>query len=172
MTPSEGKRLWLWRHAKAGAGDPRETDAERHLTQAGTAAAAAMAEAFLTERPDLVLCSPASRTRETLQQAEANWTDAPVLRIEQGLYLAEALDLLERISRVEEEIRSVLVIGHQPGLGELVRLLVQSGEPAALTAFARGFPTAGLAELRLDIPFWREVCAECAFLTAFSTKDT
>lgn len=172
MSSPSTKRLLLWRHAKASAGDPRQSDAERPLRPVGLRAAAEMAETYLSEPPDLVLCSPALRARQTLSQAEAIWTDAPTLRIEADLYLAEPQELLEFISQLDEETRSVLVVGHQPGLGELVHLLVGSGEPPALAAFARGVRTAALAELHLDIPFWREARAECAFLAAFNTPSS
>jgi phosphohistidine phosphatase len=172
MNSPTTKRLWLWRHAKASVGDPRQSDAERALRPKGLRAAAEMAATHLSDPPDLVLCSPALRARETLSQAEALWTDAPTLRIEADLYLAEPVDLLEFIRQLDEETRSVLIVGHQPGLGELVHLLVGGGEPRALAALARGVRTAALAELRLDIPVWRDAGAECAFLAAFNTPAT
>lgn len=168
MTPSEPKRLLLWRHAKASTADPRLRDEERPLTAKGERRAAAMATALLAEPPGLVLCSSAQRARQTLAAAEMVWSAPTTLLVEPDLYLAEPLTLLEQLSRVEEETPSVLVVGHQPGLEELVRLLVGDGDPLALTTFAHGFPTAALADLRLDIACWREIRAGRAFLTAFT----
>lgn len=168
MTLSHGKRLLLWRHAEAESVEPGQADRERPLTPSGERDAKSVAAALLAEPPGLVLCSPARRTRQTLAAAEKSWSAVPALRVEPGLYLAEPLALVERLSWLEEETLSVLLVGHQPGLGELIDLLVAAGEPSALTAFARGFRPAALAELRLDIPFWREVGAGRAFFTAFT----
>ena len=168
MTHSDTKRLLLWRHAKASSADPRQRDDQRPLTSRGERNAVAVAAALLAEPPELVLCSSARRARQTLAAAESVWSTPATLLVEPGLYLAEPLALLERLSQVEEETPSVLVVGHQPGLEELVRLLVDDGDPLALTTFAQGFPTAALADLRLEIPSWREIGAGHAFLTAFT----
>ncbi|MCP3987116.1 MAG: histidine phosphatase family protein [bacterium] len=168
VTLPDTKRLLVWRHAKARAAEPHQSDAERPLAPVGAQAAAWMAETFLADPPDLVLCSPAVRARQTLDAAEAIWAGAAPVRVEPDLYLAEPRELLERIGRIGVETGSVLVVGHQPGLGELVSLLAEDGDPAALTTFARGFKTAALAELRLDIRSWREAAPRCAFLAAFS----
>ncbi len=161
------KRVLLWRHAKASAGDPRQEDAERVLAPRGERNAATVAGRLLTEPPGLVLCSPAVRARQTLAAAEAGWAKRPELRVEPGLYLADPLALLERLARIEEDTDDVLMVGHNPGLELLVRLLVSNGEPAALAGFAEGFKTGALADLRLEVALWREVGAGCGYLRAF-----
>ena len=139
------KILYLFRHAKAAPED-RESDAERRLTKRGRKAAAAMGEylAQLEPPPQLVLCSTALRTRETLDEVLPAFDRAPQLLFEDALYLASATRLFDRLRRLPEQAESVLLIGHNPGLHQLaVTLASEAGE------LAEGFPTAALAVLRV-----------------------
>jgi len=99
--------------------------------------------------PDLVLVSPARRTQETLAGLEP-WDATPLVEPIEALYLATAEQLLAVLHGVPETVRSVLLIGHNPGLHELAMNLVGSdamqhpGEAAK--RLAAGFPTGALAE--------------------------
>jgi phosphohistidine phosphatase len=140
------KTLYIFRHAKAAPED-REGDAERPLTKRGQKAAAAMGEylAKLEPAPQLVLCSTALRTRETLAEVLPALDRAPQLLFEEPLYLASATRLLDRLRRLPEPVESVLLIGHNPGLHQLAAAL--ASEPGAL---AESLPTAALAVLRVS----------------------
>ncbi len=164
------KRLLLWRHAKASSGDPRQEDADRELAPRGREAARAIAEArtdALTS-VSLVLCSTAARTRQTFEALQPHFTREPALRFEPGLYLADPLSLLERVARVEEDHDGVLLIGHNPGMEDLVRLLVSEGGEDEIARYRAGFKTGALAELAMRIDHWREAGAGCALLEAFT----
>ena len=139
------KTLYILRHAKAAPED-REGDAERPLMKRGRKAAAAMGEylAGLAPAPALVLCSTSLRTRETLDQILPELDTKPQTLFEDGLYLASASRLLDRLQRLPEQAASVLLIGHNPGLHQLAASL--ASEAGAL---AEGFPTAALAVLRI-----------------------
>jgi phosphohistidine phosphatase len=93
-------------------------------------------------RPDLVLCSPARRTRETLERI-APALGRPVTEVEPGLYAASAPSLLERLRRLPEPVGSVMLVGHNPGLHELAILL--AGKTGA--ELEDRFPTGALATL-------------------------
>ncbi len=164
------KRLLLWRHAKASAGDPHQADAERPLAESGKRAAEAIANARLPslENATLVLCSPARRTRETWEALAPQLEHPPTLCFESSLYLAGPFDLLERTARVDERHGCVLLIGHNPGLGELLELLVAEGDAEAISRARGGFKPGALAELRLEIPHWREAGAGCGWLETFT----
>jgi phosphohistidine phosphatase len=110
------RRLLLLRHAAAEPGHDI-ADADRRLTPAGRQAAASLAERLSRPPPALVLCSPARRAIET---AELAGLDAG---IDEQLYLAGAATLLERLRSVDDAIRSVLVVGHNPGLEDLATVL-------------------------------------------------
>lgn len=109
-------------------------------------------------RPDLVLCSSATRTRETLALvlAALDGPPPPVL-YEEELYLASAATILERLTRIADRPRHVLVVGHNPGLHALASILAHAGSVEVRADLDEKFPTAGLAILELDADRWRDV---------------
>jgi len=151
-------QLLLLRHAKSDHGDPGLADHDRPLNARGRQAAAAMGVAMreLGLSPDIILVSPALRTRETLAALEP-WDDSPLTEILDPLYLAPASRLLHMLQEMAETARSVLLIGHNPGLHDLAILL--AGEQAVLgddkpaRDLAEGFPTATLAEFVVPGPW-------------------
>jgi phosphohistidine phosphatase len=157
----EARRLILLRHAKSSWTDPVLADHERPLNPRGRRAAARMGR-YLREEgivPDVVLCSSARRTRETL---ELLGLDRPVdVAVEDELYGADADALLARLRRVGDAVASVLLIGHNPGTQELA--LVLTGDDERLDSF----PTAALADLRLSAVTWADLRPGAATLQAF-----
>lgn len=118
------RTLVLLRHAKAepAAGKP---DIDRRLTSRGHADAAA-AGAWLGSqgyRPDLVICSPARRTRQTWHAVAVALSEAPTVRYELGVYDGTAAELLGLVQAAPEETTSVLLIGHNPTISQLSALL-------------------------------------------------
>ena len=95
--------------------------------------------------PDLVLVSPARRTQETLEALEP-WEETPLVELVDQLYLAGRAQLLVALHGVAETVRSVLLIGHNPGLHELAMQLAGSDTSVAGRRMAESFPTAALAE--------------------------
>lgn len=147
------RQLLLLRHAKSSWDDPSVPDRERGLAPRGHRAAAAMRQAMLRLglAPDLVLVSPARRTRETLDALEP-WDEAPLIESIDMLYLASAMQLLDIVRGVPETVRSVMVVGHNPGMHELALLLNKKGAtvPASALAHLRaGYPTGALAEFNV-----------------------
>ena len=112
------KRIFLLRHAKSGHGDRSQDDHDRPLAPRGRKACPLIADHFRARyaAPDLVLCSTARRTRETLalitERLGAAWPTA----FEPGLYLAAPSSLLVRLRRLDDSVASVLLIGHNPGI--------------------------------------------------------
>jgi len=137
------KTLYLLRHAKAAPDSPKG-DAARPLLKRGRKAAAAMGELLggLEARPELILCSPSVRTRETLDLVLPALDPAPDIAIENELYLAPAAALLDRLRRVPDKTGCVLLIGHNPGIHELAARLATDDEE-----LRQNFPTAALAAL-------------------------
>ena len=111
-------------------------------------------------RPDLILCSTARRTVETLQGV-----DPPGERlIESLLYGAGYDQLLERLREVPAERRSVMIVGHNPALQALVLRLARSGE--WLEDIRNKYPTGALATLEFAVP-WSEIEEGAATLTDY-----
>ena len=160
------RRLYLLRHAKSSWEDPALADHDRPLAGRGRRAATAVAAHIATHAlvPDLVLCSTSARTRETYQRIESALAGAPVL-FERGVYAASADDLLARLRMVPDQVTSVLVIGHNPGLEDLALLLARPS--LERDSLQTKFPTAALATLDLTGSHWSELGRDCANLTAF-----
>ena len=163
--------LYLLRHAKSAWDDVALTDHERPLAPRGLRDGERMASYLegVGVQPELVLCSSAVRTRQTLDLVSPALGDGEVV-IEDGIYGASASELLERIQRVPDSVGSVLVIGHNPGLEDLAIGLAATG--AALDQLSAKFPTCAFAALDLGEGAWADVVPGAATLTAFATPKT
>ncbi|HEY8618111.1 SixA phosphatase family protein [Phenylobacterium sp.] len=146
-------RLILLRHGKAEPDSASGDDFDRRLAARGVRESAAMGEnlADLGMKPDLALVSPAARTRETWAAAQPVFAGAEV-RFEKELYLADAGSIRQAAEKAGKACRTVMVVGHNPGLQELaVDLLTEGQAPAALIArAARHFPPAAAAVFLID----------------------
>ena len=153
------KRLYLLRHAKASVREDSRDDHERPLSGRGRRAAERLGEllASQAELPQLALCSSARRTKETLERVMPRLDPPPHVQIERDLYLASSAALLARVRALPDEVERVLVVGHNPGMGELAELLASKGPRELLASLRAKFPTAALAILRLPCAHWREV---------------
>ncbi len=163
------RRLYLLRHAKSSWDDPALDDYDRPLNGRGRAAARLMAAHLRAARlrPDLVLCSGARRTRQTLDSLEAVLDGVPAV-IEPELYEADRTGLLARLRRLDDRFASVLVIGHNPGLERLAEALAGGqGDGQALARLAAKFPTGALAVLDGEIDRWAELDHGTCRLAAF-----
>jgi phosphohistidine phosphatase len=116
--------------------------------------------------PALVLCSSSRRTCETLERIRASLPDATAVLVEQRLYAASAITLLNRLRTVPDAVGSVMLIGHEPAVRELCLDLAGSGEQ--LDRVRRKFPTGSLAALEFD-GRWRDLGHRRAELTCFVT---
>jgi phosphohistidine phosphatase len=164
VTHEPVKRLFLLRHAKSSWDEEGLADRDRPLAPRGRKAAKVMAHHLEEEKisPALVLCSPARRTRETLEAVRANGE----VRIEDELYGASGAELLGRLREVPDEVESVMLIGHNPGIEDLALGLAAGG--ARLEDMKRKFPTAALATLKVP-DNWKELAPGSAELVAFVT---
>lgn len=163
------RRLYLLRHAKSSWDEAGHDDFERPLSGRGRKAARAMAN-YLAQhkiRPALVLCSAAARTKATYDIIEPKLAGVPA-SIEADLYEADRGDLLDRLHRLDDHLRSVMLIGHNPGLERLAAFLVGShGDAAALSRLADKFPTGALAVLETSTAHWAELDSATCRLAEF-----
>lgn len=146
-------QLALLRHAKSSWDQPQLDDFDRPLNERGRRAAPIMGHmlASLKFAPDAVLCSPAKRTRETLEAIASDIASAkPAVRFDDQLYLATPDTMLDCLRRATADAKRVLLIGHNPGLHALATALAQSGDPAQLVRMRDHFPTAALAIISLS----------------------
>jgi phosphohistidine phosphatase len=106
--------------------------------------------------PELVLCSSAVRARETLVAIEGALGSGVDVRVEDELYGAGSDAVLERLRKVDDAA-SVMVIGHNPGLEDLVVGLAGTGDQQVMDRLDDGLPTAALAVIRLAADNWNDV---------------
>ena len=167
------RQLLLLRHAKSSWDDPSLPDHARPLNPRGRRAALAMAEALaeLGLTPDVVLVSSARRTLQTLEALRpALLAHGALVEPLDSLYLASGQTLLGLVRRAPETARSVMVVGHNPGLHDFALALAgiaaaeaaaaapaeDSGAAAAIPArrrLAEGYPTGALAEFAVAAPW-------------------
>ena len=142
--------LHLLRHAKSSTKENVE-DHERPLSRGGRKTARRIARNLSAKlgAVDLILCSSAQRTRETLDLVLAEFSPAPRTSIEDGLYLASREKLAARLSRLDARDVNVLMIGHNPGLHELAIALADENSPAFRALASGKFPTAACASFRV-----------------------
>jgi phosphohistidine phosphatase len=148
-----GLRLTLVRHGRAEDKGSGQADFDRALDRRGVAEVAGMARRCLELElvPDLLRASAAVRTRQTAEAfAQVLRLPASALSFERELYLAEVDTLLEAIRDSADEARHLMLVGHNPGIGELA----QRFAPRARLA---GFETAATCTLRLDARSWRDI---------------
>jgi phosphohistidine phosphatase len=131
------RTLILLRHAKS-AWPPEVPDAERPLAARGRRDAPA-AGRWLREhfrKIDLVLCSPAIRAAQTCDLVLAEWEVRPRVRHEPRLYGASAQELLQLIQALPPRVSTAVLIGHNPGLEEVLTVLTGATEPVKTSAIA------------------------------------
>jgi len=133
------KTLLLLRHAKSSWKDAGLQDFDRPLNERGKKAAEMMGRFIKNKQvaPDLLLSSPAIRARETIEIVIETAKLKSELRYDERIYEASPLRLLEVVSQIEEERKIVVLVGHNPGMEELLKLLTDCVEHMATGTLAK-----------------------------------
>ena len=149
--PAESRRLHLLRHAKSAWDDPMQSDHDRPLAPRGRRAVALLRDYVAGHgiAPEIVLCSTARRTVETVNGVIPG---APVA-FEPRLYGASAEELLGRLRELEDGVSEAMVVGHNPALQMLVLKLVADSHGPDLVEIRRKLPTGALVTLSFDGPW-------------------
>ena len=146
------KSLLLLRHARPAPNSPTGRDFDRTLTDAGRDEARRVGQLLRQKEiePDAVLCSPAARARETADLVCEAAGLSTRTRFDARIYEASLEELLHILSEAEDGVETLLLVGHNPGLAELLTLI--TGESA-------GMSPATLARIELDIDAWSKLRA-------------
>lgn len=167
------RELWILRHGKSDWPDDAMTDHDRPLAPRGIEASRRMGAHLVgIGRPiDRTLCSSALRARETLGNLEIGIGWGLDAEIFEDLYLATTGTLLDHVQRLSETVATALFIGHNPGLEDLVRLLVGRGSEEAAARLAGGLKTATLVRVAFELEWAEAGPAGARLLECSRPKD-
>jgi phosphohistidine phosphatase len=152
--------LYLLRHAKSSWDHPSLSDFDRPLAARGREAAPRMGRLMRDKgySPELILCSPALRARQTKDLVLDVLDYDPEVRLMDGLYnFGDGTGLLHIVQQIGSECSSLLLIGHNPSIESLAVKLAGSGKSADLKEMARKYPTAALAVIEFEVDDWSEI---------------
>jgi phosphohistidine phosphatase len=168
------RRLILLRHAKTERESPSGSDRDRRLDARGRADAPIIGQYLAEHRlvPDLALVSPAIRTRETWELLAATLKPRPAVDIAGGLYGADASEVLQIIRLAsgradDKDLKSIMVVAHNPGLHELSLDLIGKAKPADREALEENLPTSGVAVFKFAVDDWTDVSERHGTLETF-----
>ncbi len=168
------RRILLLRHAKSAWSDPGASDHERPLARRGEEAARRIGAYLNRHRlvPECVLCSTAARARETWVLVAAEVPAAPPPAYEDRLYNAAAGAILDVLRQTSSGVKSLLLVGHNPGLQELSTLLIASGDLGDRERLREKLPTGGLVVIDFPIENWSKLHPHSGRLERFVVPRT
>lgn len=166
------RRLFILRHLKTGWALPGQRDIDRTLTDRGLEDGQIVAD-WISERkltPDVVFCSPAQRTRQTLAAIQSSFRDPMEIRFHDPLYMGNIREYLDALAS-EANAESAMIIGHNPTCSSLANFLIDpsrhTGNDAAADSITYKYPTGALAIFKLDIKEWTDISQGCGILEEF-----
>jgi phosphohistidine phosphatase len=144
------KTLLILRHAKSSWKDEQVGDHDRPLNKRGKREAPRVGELLQQAnlRPELIISSTAKRARKTASKVARQCGYQGVIELRGTLYLAPPDAYVEMLRSVDDLVNRVMVVGHNPGLEQLLALLTGHHTP---------LPTAALAHIGLDVARWRDM---------------
>ncbi len=168
--------LTLLRHAKSSWETPEGAaplaDKDRPLSPRGLCDAPRMGRWMAAAQilPKLILCSTATRTRQTLNLILPEFKPMVLQTVERDdLYLASAMLLLHAARALPDKTHHAMFVGHDPGMHDLAKLLVGRGDSDDHSALRSKFPTASVAVIDFDVTRWSGVASELGRLRCFMT---
>ncbi|MHB8806435.1 MAG: SixA phosphatase family protein [Anaerolineaceae bacterium] len=144
------KKVFLMRHAKSSWKDANIPDHDRPLKKKGEKDVKAMAKMLKRKKhlPDFILCSSAERAKQTAIIFKKASSFEGKLEYNDKLYMAEVPDLISALKNVPKKAKSVMIIGHNPGLEALLQ---------TLTGKVETLPTSSIAHISIPIEEWSEL---------------
>lgn len=161
------KRISVLRHAKSRYDDPALDDFDRPISDRGRKAAMRVGLEFRDRSMsfDLVLASSAVRARETADAVDQSFPLPRPIRFELDLYLAEYTKLMTFIRALPDGVSSPLLIGHNPGLAQLLLKLACNDEHGLRDRIADKYPTAAFATVEVPVTRWEDLELGCGSIS-------
>lgn len=164
--------LMLLRHAKSSWADTGQVDLDRPLNERGKRAAAAMGHYMASNGfvPQLVLCSPTRRGRETWTLAAGELKAFLEVLVAAEIYdFGDGKALMECLRHKAGAAQSVLLVGHNPSIHRLAQNLIGAGSGKLRERLEEKYPTAALAVISFDLANWGSLTAGSGTLLRFVT---
>ena len=163
------RRLLVLRHAKTERDSPSGLDRDRRLDARGREDAPVIGRYMREHKlvPDLALVSPATRTRETFDLLVPALETKVEAEFIGDLYGADAREVLQIVRAADADVKSILVIGHNPGLHELSLELIGKAKAEDREELDENLPTSGLVVFKFAIGDWSEVAVRHGTLERF-----
>jgi phosphohistidine phosphatase len=162
--------LMLLRHAKSSWADAGQADPDRPLNDRGKRAAVAVGRYMASNAlvPQLVLCSPVRRARETWDLVAGELTTIPEILIAAEIYdFGDGKALMECLRHKAGAAQSVLLVGHNPSIGGLAQNLIGTGSGKLRERLEKKYPTAALAVISFDFDNWGSLATGSGTLLRF-----
>ena len=162
--------LMLLRHAKSSLADTGQADLDRPLNERGKRSAVAVGRYMASNGlvPQLVLCSPARRTTETWGLAAGELTTTPEILVAAEIYdSGDGTALMECLRHKAGATQSVLLVGHNPSIGELAQTLIGTGSYKLRERLEKKYPTGALAVFSFDLGNWQSLASGSGTLLYF-----
>lgn len=161
------KTLGIWRHAKSDWNDRSARDFDRPLNGRGRKGAAIMGR-HIASQPiwwDRIVASPAVRVAQTIEIGAQAAKITPLVRWDRRIYLASSATLIDLLREQDGDPATMLIVGHNPGLEDLIFDLVPDDGSNPLRDIVEvKYPTAAFARLELDIANWADLQEGCGRL--------
>ena len=168
------RRLLLLRHAKAERSQPGGRDHDRILAKRGRNDAATVGAYLVRHKfvPDRALVSTSARTRETWALVASAFAKPPQAEFDGRIYEASPEAILNSIRETGTAAKTLLVVGHNPGMQQLAAMLIASGDVDARQRLLEDYPTSALALINFAGESWDSLKPMGGRLEHFVTPRT
>ena len=165
------RTLIFLRHAKSSWALPGIEDFDRPLNDRGNDAAPQIAKWLVSEgiNPDVIVCSSAKRTQETLTHIEPILGNEAATIMEPSLYLASGETLFECAAALDDDYETAMLIAHNPGLHDAALSILTAESRRESGEMRARFPTCACAIVALPINRWSEITTDIGELNAYMT---
>jgi phosphohistidine phosphatase len=167
------KKLYILRHGKSDYPEGVK-DHERPLNKRGQRSSFLIGKYLKLNQinPDVILSSDSLRTTQTIQNATTEAGITTKINYNGVLYLATPGEMLKELSKLKDDVQSVLLVCHNPGAEMLTAILARDGNKMALNNYKRNFPTCGIASIKLNAESWGKLDVGSGYLEEFATPKT
>lgn len=163
------KKLSLLRHAKSDWQDPATRDFDRPLNDKGKRVSHAVGQWVATQKIcfDYIIASPAVRVRETLDYFIKGYGKKFDIDWDRKIYLASSATILDTVRGYDDEYDHILVVGHNPGIEDIIFDLVADDGSKNRNMVEKKYPTGAFSQLHLSCKHWSEIYENPAIFKIF-----